>query len=288
MERYFHGGNVIIQVSIRSSFPSPSASCADNMVRIGILDRFLQAHQCSIFRHVILGQLGRPGKTNRILPALFSNPSLGDARATVGPAHVEIKASKVYIGGTKDAGHSAVLDNEGNLWLTGCDRWQQLGLGSSVSGASGYTWKNGALWHETFQRNHFLLQLIKEKSGASVGIRDVAVGGDHTVVLADNQRDVYSFGKGAEGQLGTVTKPFVSCPVVAKELSLKQDENKKIAAVCAIRHCSFTLDEDGNVLRRTGKCRMNQTVILNAVKACRDNAMKDSLLSDSVFQTKDT
>ena len=227
------------------------------------------------------GQLGRPGKAAHILPALFSNPNhedrISSERKTDSSSHIHVKASKAYTGGTKDAGHSAVIDSEGHLWLTGCDRWQQLGLGANANGASGYTWKNGRLWQESFQKNIHLLKLMK------TGIRDVAIGGDHTVVLSENQRDVYSFGKGAEGQLGIVTKPFVSCPVRSKELSLSSARNvngdaQKIGAVCAVRHCSFTLDENNNVLKRVGKCKMDKDLLLKAVRDCEEKSVRDALV----------
>lgn len=50
-----------------------------------------------------------------------------------------VKFSTVYTGGTKDSGHTALVDEDGGLWMAGCDRWQQLGLGSSFTGAAGYT-----------------------------------------------------------------------------------------------------------------------------------------------------
>ena len=57
-----------------------------------------------------------------------------------------------------------------------------------------------------------LHEFMNETSGTNK-IRDVALGGDHTVVLSGNQHDVYTFGKGGEGQLGVMGKPFVSAPV---------------------------------------------------------------------------
>jgi len=151
-----------------------------------------------------------------------------------------------------------------------------------MNGASGYTWKR--LWQESFQRNDFILDFMASKSGkgihdTSTVIRDAAIGGDHTLVLARNQKDVYSFGKGAEGQLGIVRKPFVGCAALAKELSLKEGNQMKIGAVCAIRHCSFTLDEEGNIMQRSGKCRLDKDMFMNAVRDCRTNAARDGLLS---------
>jgi len=48
------------------------------------------------------------------------------------PLDVEVIA--VAAGGAKDAGHSAAVDINGGVWTWGCDRWQQLGLGSSDTG----------------------------------------------------------------------------------------------------------------------------------------------------------
>lgn len=226
-----------------------------------------------------LGQLGRTGKSSKPAKASFSDPDVvNDPQEKPLDSKIEIDAKKVYTGGTKDAGHSVVLDQKGYLWFAGCDRWQQLGLGASINGASGYTWK--ALWQESFQRNPHLMDLLKSMNPSIDEkdlVRDVAVGGDHTLVLSSNQQDVISFGQGAEGQLGIVTKPFVNSPSLAKELSVKSNE-KKISAVCAYRHCSFTLDEDGKVYKRSGKCRLNKDDLLAAIQHCRDHAKNDGLL----------
>ena len=86
------------------------------------------------------------------------------------------------------------------------------------------------------------------------------------------------WGKGAEGQLGIFTKPFVSCPVRAKELSSTRAE-PKIAAVCAVRHCSFTLDENNEIMKRFGKCRLEKDLLLKAVRDCREKVDKHGLVS---------
>lgn len=231
-----------------------------------------------------LGQLGRPGKKNIPQHALFSNPQ----QQTLLPQQKElpmfvnnIKAIKGFVGGFKDAGHSAILDEQGYLWLSGCDRWQQLGLGSSVAGAAGYTWKNGALWQETFQRNNYLRELMENHENGhdndTKRIRDVALGGDHTLVLSENKRDVFAFGKGREGQLGLqAQKPFVSSPIHAKGLSSKKSD---IAAVCAMRHCSFTLDDNGDVLKQSGKCQQwSSELMVKTLRMCRERARNDDLI----------
>lgn len=182
-----------------------------------------------------------------------------------------------YVGGLGESGHSAILDaTRTRLYLAGCDRWQQLGLGSSSGGASGYTWTDGGrIWRNEFVLNEHLPDFMKESSGTPK-IRDVALGGDHTVVLSDNQQDVYTFGKGGEGQLGVVGKPFVSAPVKSSKLSSK-NRDEKVAAVCAIQHCSLTLDEHGNVVDEAGKCRRTES-FKTSLMACIQRAEKDGLL----------
>lgn len=190
------------------------------------------------------GQLGRTGKAR--------DPKKIDMDFPCG-------VSKVYTGGLKESGHSAVLDSQKQyLWLCGSDRWQQLGLGSSHSGAAGYTWKDGRIWQERFQRNDHLYAIMSSQSSSSSDrmdkhpslIRDVALGGDHTVVLSTNQKDVFTFGKGGECQLGLTSKPFVSTPVKSTVLSSDKNTSQKISAVCAIQHCSLTLDENGNIIQK--------------------------------------
>merc|ERR1712071_160163 len=118
------------------------------------------------------------------------------------------KATKVFVSQSlqKDSGHSAILDSMGILWMSGCDRWQQLGLGSANGGAAGYTWKGGKLWQDRFVRSESITEeLSKQKQNPNNNdnvhtIRDVALGGDHTLVLSSNQTGVYAFGKCGDGQ----------------------------------------------------------------------------------------
>ena len=102
-------------------------------------------------------------------------------------------------------------------------------------------------------------------------IRDVALGGDHTVVLSRNRRDVLTFGKGGEGQLGLTSKPWVSSPSKSKVLSSSKSD---IAAVCAFRHCSMTLDDDGQIKNSVGKC----SKIKKALELCRKRAAESGLI----------
>jgi alpha-tubulin suppressor-like RCC1 family protein len=173
--------------------------------------------------------------------------------------------------------------------MAGCDRWQQLGLGSVNGGSSGYTWADGKLWQDRFVLSNSVLELMMTKSQVGGGattnlsssIRDVALGGDHTLVLASNQRDVYAFGKGGDGQLGLVGKPYVMAPIKSKTLS--EDDNNKngggvlLSAICAIQNCSITLDTQGSVRKQAGKCR--STVVDQGIQDCIARARQAGLIA---------
>ncbi|CAB9513898.1 Protein RCC2 [Seminavis robusta] len=204
-----------------------------------------------------LGQLGRDtGGSNSKEP----KPVECESNETT------IHFVKAYVGGCSESGHSALLDSKGFLWLAGCDRWQQLGLGSSAGGSSGYTWNQGRVWRNKFVRNEFLASKMEGS------IRDVSLGGDHTIVLSSNQRDVYVFGKGGDGQLGLDGKPFVSAPTRSKTLS---SSGTKIAAVCAMKHCSLTLDDQGKTLAKTGRC----SHVVQSLEQCIRRAASQRLLN---------
>lgn len=210
------------------------------------------------------------GKSNEMGQLGRKTISRKDCRV---PAQVAIpsRAIRGFAGGSDESGHTVVLDSDGYLWMAGCDRWQQLGLGSAEGGASGYTWENGMIWRDFFTRNDFIKDLLASKDES---IRDVALGGDHTLALSSNKRDVYAFGKGGDGQLGLVSKPFVSAWVRSTELSSSKPE---IAAICGIHHCSVTIDSAGEVLKTAGKCRLigKESVSL---RMCIERATKDGLL----------
>ena len=267
-----------------------------------------------------LGQLGRGGSPHELLPIELSD-DVDDGTTTTtttggvvggergGGAAATASAAHAYAGGFADSGHSAILDSSGHLWLCGCDRWQQLGLGSSRAGSSGYTWKGGKLWQDRFRRDVHVVELLRRldstlamdggrrgDDGAGCGgrssssssssteeggdpsrrwIRDVALGGDHTVVLSSNMRDVVAFGKGSEGQLGLSSKPFVSSPAKSKILS---SGTADIGAVCAYRNCSMALDVHGGVMSTAGKCSLELRGMKKALDLCRKRAQETGLV----------
>jgi hypothetical protein len=115
-------------------------------------------------------------------------------------------------GGDRDGGHSAVVLSDGSVLTCGCDRWQQLGLGSSASGAAGYTWKNGRIWQPLLQR----VESLARPSSDDDQFVDVACGADYTIVRSRKGR-VVGFGRSHLGQVTGNGKrgPFVTAPVDA-------------------------------------------------------------------------
>lgn len=214
-----------------------------------------------------LGELGRSGDPFKLLPITID---------VDGGNRVRIK--RAFAGGNSEARHSALLDDDGVLYVCGSDRWQQLGLGSSNGGSTGYTWKS--LWQCKFIKNDFVPELITklDPSLKKHPIRDVALGGDHTVVLSKNKRDVVTFGKGAEGQLGLSSKPYVSAVSKSKQLSSTKAD---IAAVCAFLNCSWTLNDNGEVANQTGKCSTKIKGMERALEACRDKAKNSDLVTSA-------
>jgi alpha-tubulin suppressor-like RCC1 family protein len=70
--------------------------------------------------------------------------------------HVGQRVVAVGAGGGSSAGHTALVGEDGSLFMCGCDRWQQLGLSSLKSSigssAAGYTWDGGKIWQGEPQR----------------------------------------------------------------------------------------------------------------------------------------
>ncbi len=57
------------------------------------------------------------------------------------PAEVDIgqRVVSVGAGGGRTAGHTALVGEDGSVFMCGCDRWQQLGLSSEATGVEGST-----------------------------------------------------------------------------------------------------------------------------------------------------
>ena len=268
-----------------------------------------------------LGQLGRDTSTNK---KKVRHPGL------VEPFDDDnLIAANVFVSNSiqKDSGHSAIIDKNGRLWMSGCDRWQQLGLGSANGGSGGYTWKGGKLWQDKFILSESVaIEISKNQKMSSnsnnidnsnsdqdnllhvtttakgPNIRDVSLGGDHTLVLSSNKQEVFAFGKCGDGQCGFVGKPFVSAPKRSKLLSNISSDNSSvnsdndndngssrnyIAAVCAIESCSITIGDDGKILRKVGKCNpppksaltSSSSLLFDGIEKCIKNARRRGLIN---------
>lgn len=218
----------------------------------------------SVFSWGRASSMGQLGRDNTRSP--FKKPGRV-------PLPSGVRAVKAFVSNSldPDSGHSAILDDKGKLWMAGCDRWQQLGLGSSNGGATGYTWQGGKQWQNRFMVSNFVGELMEKENCSE--IRDVALGGDHTLVLSSNKKSVYAYGKGGDGQLGFVGKPFVSAPKRSPVLS-----GMNIAAVCAVQSCSATIDDQGQIKAKVGKCR--SSLVSEGITKCIENARRHGLLSE--------
>ena len=220
------------------------------------------------------GQLGRP----------VASEDHGEAHAVALPASSGTPVLAAA-GGNKDAGHTAVLTDKGLVYTFGCDRWLQLGLGSTEAGAVGYSWEGGKIWRESPQLVFALakrpaptkMTKMLDTQPAPTRIIDVSCGADHTVALAANRKDVFTWGRGEHGQLGRGRKLFVSGgPDRASELSMPAENaagdgggrGAEIAAVLAIGNCTATVVDGGSgpagggrIAKAVGKCRTHMELL---------------------------
>ena len=211
-----------------------------------------------------------------------------------------VKAAQTYVsnGSRRNGGHSAIIDENGQLWMSGCDLWLQLGFNRAET-RTGYTWKDGKLSHDRFVQSTPINQLLKlddEKANNNfqrfsmegLRIRDVSLGGNHTLVLASDRRSVYAFGKGGDGQLGLVRVPVISAPVRSKLLSDDNNveerdgkdeimkERSQIHAVCAVSSCSATIGENGRIKKYVGKC--DSKIVTEGLAKCIAQARHKGLI----------
>jgi alpha-tubulin suppressor-like RCC1 family protein len=173
---------------------------------------------------------------------------------------------RVAAGGDNQSGHSAALTSSGRVYTFGCDRWQQLGLGSSSGGTAGYTWLDGKIWQRTPKRVVAMDSILQGNRGHVV---DIACGFEHTACLCDNG-DVVVFGRANKGQLGlgsgsgqrgNETGPWLSCPTVSTVLSDRQFSEAAQEGALRIGAegnctCTFSIGSDGSheVVNCSGKC----------------------------------
>jgi hypothetical protein len=208
--------------------PVVRESCGENhcllLDSLGrVFSRAKSSDRATCGRALRFGQLGRPATAADCTEA----------------GRVEIPSREpavaIAAGGDKSSGHSVVVLRDGTVFAFGCDRWQQLGLGSASGGAAGYTWANGKIW----QREPTHLPAL---DGA--GVVDVACGSEHTACLTRGGQ-VWTFGRGDRGQLGIGARggsdgkgPWLSAPGVSAALSASAQAGAGGLGIAAVRDCT--------------------------------------------------
>ena len=91
-------------------------------------------------------------------PSASSSPIQSPSFDSRHEVNIGQRVIAVGAGGDKSAGHTALVGENGALYMCGCDRWQQLGLATqkekaAIGGNSaGYTWEGGKVWQSSPQR----------------------------------------------------------------------------------------------------------------------------------------
>ncbi|XP_042325644.1 E3 ISG15--protein ligase HERC5-like [Sceloporus undulatus] len=111
---------------------------------------------------------------------VFGQLGLGDTQDRYSPMHVKALEHKKTVFISCGGEHTAVLSKDGLVCTFGAGSHGQLGHNST--------------------RNELFPRLVAELFGARVS--QIACGRWHTLVYVSNLGEIYSFGSGAEGQLG--------------------------------------------------------------------------------------
>ncbi|KAM4734007.1 putative E3 ubiquitin-protein ligase HERC3 [Anableps anableps] len=151
---------------------------------------------------------------------------LGDTKDTYTPTCIRSLNLKKTCNICCGKDHTVILTKHGAVFTFGSGQYGQLGHNSL--------------------RNELQPRLVAELWGAKV--IKIACGRYHTIVLTDGQK-VYSFGCGAQGQLGNreESNPSVPLPVLLPRVS--DAIHPKIGTIFAGENCSFATcssDEDVN------------------------------------------
>ena len=148
------------------------------------------------------------------------------------PRRVELPALATAV--AAGACHSAVIDEQRQLWVFGSDRWFQLGQNKP--------WSRGSI-----------VQRAPVRVGGGAGatpVVGVACGEDHTLAL-DDKAQVWAWGRGEHGQLfGAAGRQFTAPPTRSSALTGREGA----AAVAAAGHCSCSRLVGSAAPRCTGKC----------------------------------
>ena len=92
---------------------------------------------------------------------------------------------------TAGANHSAALDKDGNVWITGAsNKFQSAPFESTIS------------FNVPYVQNWTKLVIIDTDTGLKVKCCDVQCGHDFTMVLSDDRKSLYGWGCNDRGELG--------------------------------------------------------------------------------------
>ncbi|XP_075962648.1 putative E3 ubiquitin-protein ligase HERC4 [Anarhichas minor] len=179
---------------------------------------------------------------------------LGDTtdRPTPTPVHYLNTKKTIYISCGKD--HTATLTKNGAVFTFGSGQYGQLG-------------------HNSFG-DELRPRLVAELWGAKV--TKIACGRHHTLVLTDSKR-VYSFGCGAQGQLGHGEESHPSVPLPV-QLTQDTTNGPKIGNIYAGGNCSFatstSVKEAHEVLSTAIASNVTHDVIDKWVTVCNSKSWK--------------
>ncbi len=138
-----------------------SCNCSDNHC-IGL------TRDGRAFTWALTSQGNRFGQLCSSLPTSLHPANINEHReVSIGQRVIAVGA-----GGDKEAGHTALVGEDGSLFMCGCDRWQQLGLSTQKAdiggNAAGYTWDGGKIWQSSPKRVAALSNVKIIKVGCSL------------------------------------------------------------------------------------------------------------------------
>ncbi|XP_066487811.1 E3 ISG15--protein ligase HERC5-like isoform X2 [Tiliqua scincoides] len=153
----------------------------------------------------------------------FGQLGLGDTEDRNSPTYVNALEQKKMVFVCCGGEHTAVLSKDGLVCTFGAGSYGQLGHNST--------------------RNELFPRLVAELFGAVVS--QVACGRWHTLVYIPGLRKVYSFGAGADGQLGRGVEcdRLIPLPVALNNKKFKQEGNvaKEVVKIIAGENQSIVL-----------------------------------------------
>jgi alpha-tubulin suppressor-like RCC1 family protein len=157
-----------------------------------------------------------------LLPALFTGACKGAPK---------FKIKEVYAG----VGHVFILKDDGTLWAAGYNHFGQLGLGASPDGG---------------EANPRTVMRVPEGEGgaALTGIRDVAPGESHTLLLKDDGT-LWAAGDNSYGALGLGEGGEPRTPVFTQVMTggTTGDPIRGVRAIAAGGDASFFIKDDGTL-----------------------------------------